>query len=146
MRLTIRILFPILVATASYGFYQAYETYVTANNNFSGFFDVGQVNFILGEVPTGSRIITVEITNRADVPRRILGAEGQCRATGCFQPLQDTPVILQPGESVKFLCELTIVRHGMIDITLDVYLEENGIRTVTLHVTGTAVEAPRAPQ
>ena len=106
-------------------------------------FEISQTEFPLGEVPLGSHTLQTTITNTSKEPRRILGSAGQCVANCCVKPLLESVLVVPPGGSVEIQCEVMASRPGPLEAEIKIYLEENGIRTVTLHVTGTAVEVPR---
>ena len=107
---------------------------------------VDKTEFELGNVPSGKRVIGVTLSNTAEVSRRVLGMQDQCKGNCCFKSLQGAPVSVNPGGLIVWYCEILVGEPGPIDAEIKIYLEENGIRTVTLHVTGTAVEAPHAPK
>ncbi len=109
-------------------------------------FEIAQTEFAVGNAPTGTQLLRTKITNPSKEPRRVLGIVGQCIGNCCFMPLEGGPIIILPGSSFDLACELDVNRPGPIDAAIKIYLEENGIRTVTLRVTGTAVEAPHAPK
>ncbi len=109
-------------------------------------FEISQTEFPLGEVPLGSHTFQTTITNPSNEPRRILGSAGQCVANCCVKPLLEEAIFVPPGGSADVQCEVMASRPGPLGAEIKIYLEENGIRTVTLHVTGTAVEVPRAPK
>ena len=44
------------------------------------------------------------------------------------------------GATFEYHCELSLKRPGKFEGEMDIHLEDNGIRTVTLSVRGTAVE------
>ena len=72
--------------------------------------------------------------------------QDQCKGNCCFKSLQNALVIVAAGRSIEWNCEILVGEPGPIDAEIKIYLEENGIRTVTLRVSGNAVEAPRAPK
>ena len=109
-------------------------------------FEIGQTEFSVGEVPLGTHKLRTTIGNPSTEPRRILGIAGECAGNSCFTSTLETPVQLPPVGSLELECELEVKAAGPIAAEFKIYLEENGIRTVTLRVTGTAVEAPRAPK
>ena len=72
--------------------------------------------------------------------------QDQCKGNCCFESLRSAPIAVNPGGSIVWNCEILIGEPGAFDVEIKIYLEENGIRTVTLRITGTAVEAARAPK
>ena len=109
-------------------------------------FHITRTEFAADNVPPGTTPFRTTLTNPSKEPRRILGMAVQCVGNCCFKTVQDAPVLVSPGGSFDLDLELDVSRPGPIDAEIKIYLEENGIRTVTLRVTGTAVEAPRAPK
>ncbi len=109
-------------------------------------FEIGQTDFALANVQFGSHESQTTITNPSAEPRRVLGIAGQCTGNFCISSAQSPPMLIQPGSSLALNCVLEVKSPSPIDAEIKIYLEENGIRTVTLRVTGNAVEAPRAPK
>lgn len=124
----------------------AFECYPVSDSPDSAQFQVSQTSFDFNLEPLGKHLIVTTITNPSNKERRIIGMEGQCRGLNCIKPLRDTPLNVAAFGAVDIECEVLLGRPGPIDIEIKLYLEENGIRTVTLRVTGTAVEGPRAPK
>lgn len=109
-------------------------------------FKISRTEFAVGNVSLGTQLLHTSVANPSNEPRRILGINGQCSDNSCFGAVQEAPIIIPPGGTLNLDCELLVTRPGPIDAEIKIYLEENGIRTVTLRVTGTAVEAPRVPK
>ena len=108
--------------------------------------EISHTDFDAGIVLIGTYKFQTTISNPSREPRRIIGFVDECKPTCCFSHLQDAPILIPPAGSIVIDCELLVKTSGSIDAEIKIYLEENGIRTVTLRVTGTAVEAPRAPK
>ena len=50
------------------------------------------------------------------------------------------------GATFEYHCELSLKKPGKFDCEMDIHLEDNGIRTVHVRVTGTVKgEIPDAP-
>ena len=50
------------------------------------------------------------------------------------------------GSTFEYHCELSLKKPGQFEGEMDIHLEDNGIRTVTVRVTGTVKgEIPDAP-
>ena len=109
-------------------------------------FLVEPAEFELADLPLGRYELVVRITNPALIPRRIVGLKEYCAADTCCASKHPDQITIPPGATFEYHFELLVKRLGPIDTGMDIYFEENGIRTVTLRVTGTAVEAPRAPR
>jgi len=109
-------------------------------------FEIGQTEFSVGEIELGTHKLRTTINNPSKEPRRILGIASECAGNSCFTSTLETPVQVPPAGTFDLECELEVKAGGPIYAEVKIYLEENGIRTVTLRVTGTAVEAPHAPK
>ena len=109
-------------------------------------FLVSQTEFALSGVPAGDRELVVHFTNPAKTPRSIIGIREACEKNCCYFSKHYGPIAVGAGETAEYRVLLRVYRKGEFEAEINIYLEENGIRTVTLHVTGTAVEAPRAPK
>lgn len=135
----------VLVVALACSLMAGYEKYSSQPSAALRDFEIGQTDFALVDVPLGSHEFHTTITNPSAEPRRVLGISGQCTGNFCITSAQNPPMLIPPGGSLAINCVLEVKFPGPIDAEIRIYLEENGIRTVTLRVTGTAVEAPRAP-
>lgn len=108
-------------------------------------FIVNQADVVLSDVPSGDRELVVKFTNPANFPRSIIGISEGCAKNCCYFSKHNSTIIVGAGETVEYRLLLRIYRTGQIDAEIKIYLEDNGIRTVTLHVTGTAIKAPNVP-
>jgi hypothetical protein len=102
-------------------------------------FVVAPTEHDLGSVPLGDRVVTFTITNPAAGPRRILGAAGGCWGAVCFDSKHSTQIVIPAGETFTYECELSVGQARPFEAKIDLYLEDNGLRTVTLTVRGVGV-------
>jgi len=103
---------------------------------------VTPTEYELGTVPVGDRVVTFAITNPAGKPRQIVGLAEGCWASVCFSSKHPDQITIPAGETFHYECELSIKEAGPFSAQVEIYLEEDGLRTVPLTVRGTAV-APR---
>ncbi len=61
----------------------------------------------------------------------------------CFSSEHPDQVTISAGETFHYRCELAVHEPGPFVAELTIFLEDNGIREVTVTVRGTGV-APRA--
>ena len=109
-------------------------------------FELDRTEFAVSDIPPGPCQLMTIVVNPDKELRRILGMQGRCIANCCTKPLQDEAIVVPPGGSAEVKFQVVASVPGPIVAEFLIYLEENGIRTVTLRVTGNAVEAPRAPK
>ncbi|MCU0706636.1 MAG: hypothetical protein MUF18_21990 [Fimbriiglobus sp.] len=57
----------------------------------------------------------------------------------CFRAKHREIITVGPGETFEYHVSLTVHRPGSFEAGIDLFLEENGIRTVELTVRGTCV-------
>ncbi|QDU22131.1 hypothetical protein [Urbifossiella limnaea] len=91
----------------------------------------------VGEVPVGDRVLTFEMTNPADRPRRIVGLNEGCAGTVCIRSRHHGQVTVGPGETFRYECDLKVREPGPFDLRIAVFLEDGGIRTVEIGARGT---------
>ena len=91
----------------------------------------------LGDVPVGERVVTFQMTNPADRPRRIVGLNEGCQGTVCIRSRHHEQVTVGPGETFRYECDLHVREPGPFDLRIVVFLEDDGIRTVEIGAIGT---------
>ena len=94
----------------------------------------------LGRLGVGSHEIIVRITNSGGRPRRVIGMTNSCGPNGCIGPKTGEQVVVFPGGTVDYPCLLEIHQPTPFDVTIHLFLEDNGIREAetTLHGIGVA--------
>jgi hypothetical protein len=94
-----------------------------------------------GEIPIGYRNVEFPIKNTGTKPRRLVGASApSCGLTCCWVPMElPNPVVIGPGEAFVFRCRLEVKQVGPFEVPMTLYLEDAGLRTITLRVRGTGV-------
>jgi len=95
----------------------------------------------IASVPFGPGTVAFTVTNPANKPRRIIGCYAQCQAAGCMDAKSNEQITIAPGETIEYQCDYDVYKPGPFELKLDVFLEDNGIRTVTLTVRGVGVAA-----
>jgi hypothetical protein len=100
----------------------------------------------LGEVPFGERVVVFEITNPADRPREIVGLTEQGCIDGiCLISGHQGRVTVPAGGTFRYECTVRVRSPGPFERQILVYLDEGGIRTVTLAARGTGRAADATP-
>jgi hypothetical protein len=103
----------------------------------------------LGPVSFGDHAVTFPIANPAGVPRRVVGLVQQCGGVWCVKSRHHEQVVIGPGETFPYTCTLQVRGAGPFEAPLTLYLDDDGLREVTLTVRGIGVEpepAPAAPE
>ncbi len=99
----------------------------------------------IGEVSTYTKtLVNFTITNPSKRTRRIISGTGTCNVQGCLTPLVEGQILVEAGATHEYTCELTLRKIGTFEIPITVYLEDNGLRTITLTAQGVAI-APEVP-
>lgn len=95
----------------------------------------------LGEVEAGLHDIEFSVTNTGSDPRRIVGNVGEgCVPNCCFAPIDAAgTATIGPGETFVCRYRLDVKGTGRFDAPISLHLDDNGLRTVKLHVRGTGV-------
>lgn len=93
----------------------------------------------LGQLSIGSHEVTIHVTNPAGRTRRVIGMMSGCRPNVCFGAKLAEPVAVPPGETVEYVCEVTITGSGPFEFPILLHLEDNGIRTVEQTLRGVAI-------
>lgn len=91
----------------------------------------------LGEVPVGERVVAFEMTNPADRPRRIVGLNEGCQGGVCLRSRHHEQITVPAGGTFRYECTVAVGEPGPFDLTIAVFLEDSGIRTVMLAARGT---------
>jgi hypothetical protein len=69
-----------------------------------------------------------------------------CRPAGCLTSKYTEPVVVPPGGSVDYTCELDISRAGPFEFPVALFLEgSQGVRRVEQTVRGVARAAGESP-
>jgi hypothetical protein len=96
----------------------------------------------------GTHEFIVRIKNPADMTRRIVGYKTGCWESYCTYT-DYTGTISVPGNGeFEFRCGLEVGRAGPINAGIEIYLEDNGIRSVLISFKGMAVgphDVPNPP-
>ena len=103
-------------------------------------FVVNETNRDLGEVESGESEVVFPFTNPDSQPRRILGCNEACGRNCCMKSKHRGQVTVQPGETYNYIFHLR-VGPGEFGMTMTMYVEENGIRTVELPISGIGIPA-----
>ncbi len=91
----------------------------------------------LGTVPVGEHVVAFEMTNPADRPRRIVGLNEGCQGGVCLLSRHHEQITVPAGGTFRYECDVKVRQPGPFDLQIAVFLEDGGIRTVTLAARGT---------
>ncbi len=91
----------------------------------------------LGAVPLGEHVVAFEMTNPADRPRRIVGLNEGCQGGVCLRSRHHDQITVPAGGTFRYECDVKVREPGPFDLQIAVFLEDGGIRTVTLAARGT---------
>lgn len=90
--------------------------------------------------------VSFRIGNSATTPRRVVGVHATCGPSGCFLPVSPEQLDIPPADEVDYRCELKITKAGPFDCRMELFLDDGGLRQVTLRVRGVGVAVnPDAP-
>jgi hypothetical protein len=87
--------------------------------------------------------VEFRIVNPSDQTRRVVGAVLTCGTTACFAPKQPIPFEIPPKGSAAIVFSLDLREPGPFELEVPLYLEDAGLRQLTVKVTGNAL--PAAP-
>ena len=63
----------------------------------------------------------------------------------CFSSKHHEQVAVGPGETFAYHCKLSVVAAGRFEAAIGLFLEDNGIREVSLTVRGVGVAPAQEP-
>jgi hypothetical protein len=93
----------------------------------------------VGERPLGKTQITFRLRNPSEHAAEVINLPETCGFTCCLKHGLSFPQPLPPGGSLDIACELLITAPGPFDFSNDLYLNDNGLRSVKLTVQGVGV-------
>jgi hypothetical protein len=123
-----------LLALASYRIWEARESSAPAD---ALVFESTVID--VGNVPLGSTPVEFKIQNTGTSPRRIIGRLEVCSSRVCIGSGQPLDATIAANSSYNLICELHVQAVGPFESSLDVYLDDFGLRTVTLTVRGVGI-------
>lgn len=94
----------------------------------------------LGTVGQGEHVVAFEMTNPAARPRRIVGLNEGCQGGVCLRSKHHGQIEVPAGGTFRYECVVRVGEPGPFDLKIVVFLEDAGIRTVTLAARGTGRE------
>ena len=97
----------------------------------------------VGSVACPSTVpVSFVVTNSSATPLRILGATDACFGAACFGPRSPEPVGVPARGTYRYHAELRTRRPGPFECTMDLFLESDGIRKVTVTARGSSTTDP----
>ncbi|HEY1186181.1 MAG TPA: hypothetical protein VGE74_00930 [Gemmata sp.] len=97
----------------------------------------------LGECPIGKSQVVFRVTNGTDREAEVLGVPEACGPVCCLKATTAERLRIPPGGSADLVLDLLVGRPEPFEFSGNLYLNDNGFRTLKLTVRGTGV-APRA--
>jgi hypothetical protein len=107
-------------------------------------FDVQEPDRDLANVVIGKSLHVFQVRNESDQPSEIIGVEEFCTPKCCLQSKGHERVMVQPGETFAFTCQLDVMHTGEFKAELVLFLKDHGIRPVRLTVHGVGVDSQSA--
>ena len=87
----------------------------------------------------GAITVEVKIRNRDAEPHRIVGIEEVCGEAGCVRARHTEPMIVPPRGEVTYSFDIRTYKEGPFEMPVVVFLDDGGMRKVTIVVTGESV-------
>jgi hypothetical protein len=97
----------------------------------------------LGEMPVGQSTIVFHVTNPTDSPAEVISVPDACGKSCCIKPKSTDRLSIPPGGAVDVVCELLVAARSEFEFSGNMFLNDNGLRTVKIKIHGVGV-APRA--
>jgi hypothetical protein len=95
----------------------------------------------LGTVPIGIHSVRYVITNVGTGPCSILGVREHCGLCSCCTAKSREARIVLPGEAVEYECRLRVTDALPFESELTLYVDDGGLRVITLSMKGTGIPA-----
>jgi hypothetical protein len=86
--------------------------------------------------------VVFQVANVSDQPRRVVGAANECVQNVCYKFKLEDPITIAPGKTDDIACELSVSGDGPFEVSMLLYLEDEGIRQVPLSVRGVGEVVP----
>jgi hypothetical protein len=100
--------------------------------------------FDLGEMPIGTTKEAVFLVrNGGDKPRKLFNLAPTCTLDCCFGPKLEIHVTIPANEEVDYVVEVKANRLGPFEVQTEIFLEDNGLRSVPITIRGQGVAAPK---
>lgn len=94
----------------------------------------------------GERVVTYRLVNRGGRPVHIVGGGRYCGTSGCMSIHHPGRVTIAPGETIHIHCTVSFPgAPGPFEASGPVYVDDGGLRTITLSARGVNVAIPEAP-
>lgn len=97
-----------------------------------------------GEQPTQQEFkVPIHISNPTAAPRRIIGVSPSCGKNCCYSPEIMSHIEVPPQGEIEYTCSVYIPRPGPFVCHMKLFLDDCGLRKVTLIVKGTGIETEK---
>lgn len=84
--------------------------------------------------------VVTRARNTSHWPARILNVGSGCGPRCCYRPLQEGPIEVPPGGKAEYRWEATIVGAGPFEAQVPMFLDDGGLRNVTILLRGNGVK------
>jgi hypothetical protein len=110
-------------------------------NEPTGGLHIEEADIDLGEVPIRQDYsVTTRVHNPSHRPARILNVAQGCAEGFCFRSIDGPePVLVSAGSTVEYSWLLSVPDVGPFEGQVPLYVDDGGLRTITLTVRGKGV-------
>lgn len=117
-----------------------------------GYFSANNVSLVvdnqrdLGAISLGTHIVDFEIFNSStNKSKTLLNISYTCGKSGCIsvEGWNDQSVTIPPGGKISLPCRVALFAPGPFEFGLPVFVEDGGLREISLVVKGTSVSATK---
>lgn len=99
----------------------------------------------LGKILVGRHDVAFQIHNPNQQPRHVVGVSECCFANCCVGPKAQQQVEVEPGATQTYVCYIRVKSAGPFEAPITLYLDDDGLREVTLTVRGVGVAPAQEP-
>lgn len=105
--------------------------------------DVGptlRIHVIPEEVVVGSNRIRMAVSNSScERTVVLLGSYSGCADNCCYSPANSARITILPGSEAMYECDLKVYSAGPFAAKAELFVDEGGLRTYLVPLTGTAI-------
>lgn len=95
----------------------------------------------LGPIAVGIHPVATVLVASPYRSGRVLSLTSGCAEKCCFRPRDENPVLVPAGERVAYPWELNVMGTGAFEAHIALFLDDGGLRQVTLTVRGVGIDA-----
>ncbi len=90
----------------------------------------------VGELAVGEHTISLKLINDSARSSRVIGMDEACMGTVCFGPVFSMQMPIPAHAEINYDCLLKIRQPGPFEIPLGIFIEDHGIRKLTVTLRG----------